>query len=222
LGPHGAQLSTTQEITPDRHRRSNNYAVLRSDPADSTATGDRHRGSPDHPPRPQARKRKPARRHPRQQSYSGGLLSEDAEAIHEMLAERQANVDDRVGFANYIAGKLGLQGGNKLTLARVAIMLDKVCGKAGARAAAAGDGAGPTSDDIADHTETWLSKPDSWWKAVEAKRATEKQADEPARQYPVFKDDEPLVRLSDEEAAANAKRALEVIAGAGIGNGGAG
>jgi hypothetical protein len=155
--------------------------------------------------------------HPSERTYTGDLLSPEAEQIHELLLEHKLPLNSPVGTANRIAGKLDMGGNNKLTVARVAMAIEAVAEKA---ADAAADGEPRTAEEVRDHLKMWLRYSDRRWKELEDKQAEERVAATAEESPPVryFRPERTTPEEDKAQAEANAmsiKGVLAAIKGAG-------
>lgn len=143
----------------------------------------RQQGAQDRPSGHQPGRTSNRRPHPRDETYTGGLLNPEAEQIHELLLAHQLPLNSPVGMANHIAGLLGPFGNNKLTVARVKLAIEAVARKS---AAAAADLAPRSADEVRDHLLTFLRYSDARWKTLEQKLAAEAAGPGPAPDAPPY------------------------------------
>lgn len=173
----------------------------------------------DHPP-PQGPDRtvdgrtdgkRPRPEHPSERTYTGDLLSPEAEQIHQLLLEHQLPLNKPTGMANRIAGKLGMGGNNKLTVARVKMAIEAVAEKA---ADAAADGEPRTAEEVRDHLKMWLRYSERRWKELEDKQAEEREAAAAEESPPVryFRPERTTPEEDKAQAEANAMSIKGVLA----------
>lgn len=152
----------------------------------------------------QTRERRPRRQHPREQTYCGNLLSPEAGQIHELLIKHKLPLLSSVGTANHIAGRLGLGGNNKLTVARVKLAVETVADKCAFAAAA---GAPRTTEEVWDHLQRFLRYSDGRWKRLEQKLREDAEEDEGYKPPPDLFRPEPEPTPEERERRREAQRA---------------
>lgn len=111
-------------------------------------------------------------------------------------------------YAEHLAGKLGLAGNNRLTVARVELALAAVADKTAALEATEG----PRSQgEITSHISNWVRQPDHWWRDVEQREREAKPAPPAAKPKPPEPPPTAEERAANREAARAAAAAFAKI-----------
>jgi hypothetical protein len=168
------------------------------------------------PPHQQTHERRLRAEHPTERTYSGGLLSDEAEQIHELLVKHRLPLNNPVGTANRLAGKLGLGGNNKLTIARVRLAIESVAERS---ADAAADGEPRKAEEVRNHLASFLKMSDARWKKLEYKLGEDDPG--PPRNAPAYHRDAPPDLPPGFKPAPPPPGLAATIAQIGLGGGGA-
>jgi hypothetical protein len=94
-----------------------------------------------------------------------------------------------------------LQGGNKLSVGRVKLALQRVADKTAMLEAASGP---RSADELTSHLMNWVKKPDHWWKDREAEAREERPPPSPAKPEPRAPEPTAEERRANREAAKQA------------------